>query len=105
MTQSEIESELRALRSIVEGTASERQSRDKEWRRLGLISSVTGILVACVGAGCLIANVALARTAANLNFHDQLVMMGITLVILNIPLMLLGVALRTTLRHKPEPGQ
>jgi hypothetical protein len=99
VTQFEIESELRALKSIVEGAVSEGQSRDKAWRRLGLTSSVTGILVACVGAGCFIANVAIGRTSANLNFHDQLVMMGITLVMLNIPLMLLGVALRTTSRH------
>jgi hypothetical protein len=34
-----------------------------------------------------------------------LVMMGIALAILNVPLMLLGVALRTTLRHQSEPRQ
>jgi hypothetical protein len=105
VTQSEIEGELRALRSILEGTISEAQSRDKEWRRLGLISSVAGILVGCVGAGFVIASVAIARTNASPNFHDQLVMMGITLVVLNIPLMLLGLALRTTMRQKSEPKQ
>lgn len=102
MTQSEIESELQALRSIVERTVGEGLSRDKEWRRLGLISSVTGILVGCIGAGCMIANVAIGRTSANLNFHDQLVMMGTILVMLNIPLMLLGMALRTTSKQKSE---
>jgi hypothetical protein len=103
MTQSEIESELRALRSDVDEMVNGAQSREKEWRRLGLISSVSGIVISLIGAGFLIANVMIGRTSTNLNFHDQLVMMGITFIILNIPLMLLGMALRKRSQPKFEP--
>ena len=94
MMQSQIENELRALRSKVEEMVDEAKFRENDWRRLGLISSVSGILLAVVGAGFLIANVTIERTSANFNFHDELVMMGITLGLLNIPLMILGAALR-----------
>jgi hypothetical protein len=94
MTQSAIENELRALRSDVKEIVDRAQSREDEWRRLGLISMVSGILISLTGAGFLIANVVIARTNTNSGFHDQLVMMGITFLILNIPMMILGLALR-----------
>ena len=100
--QSEIENELRALRSDVEEMVEGAQSRENEWRRLGLISSVSGTLLALVGAGFLVANVIIERTSTNLNFHDQLVMIGITLGLSNIPLMILGMALRKRSRPMSE---
>ena len=103
MMQSEIERELRALRSDLDEIVSGAQSQETEWRRLGLISSVSGVLVALAGAGFLIANAMVQRTSTNQNFHDQLVMMGITFIMLNIPLMLLGAALRRRSRPKFGP--
>jgi hypothetical protein len=66
MMQSEIENKIRALRSDLEEIVKGAQSRENEWRRLGLISSVSGILLALVGAGFLIANVVIERTSTNL---------------------------------------
>ena len=102
MMQSEVESELLALRRDVDEIVSGAQSREIEWRRLGLISAVSGIVLSVIGACFLIANVMIERTSTNQNFHDQLVMMGITFAISNIPLMLLGMALRKRSRSKIE---
>jgi hypothetical protein len=43
MTQSGIENELRALRSDVKEIVDRAQSREDEWRRLGLVSMISGI--------------------------------------------------------------
>jgi hypothetical protein len=102
MMQSEIESELRALRTDLDEIVNGTQSQENEWRRLGRISSVCAVLAGLVGAGFLIANAMIERTSTNQNFHDQLVMMGITFFILNIPLMLLGMALRKRSQPKFE---
>lgn len=101
--QSEVESELLELRRDIEAIANGAQLREAEWRRLGLISTVSGIVISLIGAGFLVANVMIERTNANQSFHDQLVMMGITFVILNLPLMLLGLALRKGYRPQPVP--
>ena len=68
MMQSEIERELRALRSDLDEIVSGAQSQETEWRRLGLISSVRGVLVALAGAGFLIAN---ANHRGNNLFADR----------------------------------
>jgi hypothetical protein len=47
-------------------SSTERNRVIIEWRRLGLISSVIGILVSIVGALFLIANVAIKRMSSNL---------------------------------------
>lgn len=103
--QSEIEDELLALRSAVDRMVNDAQCRENEWRRLSLISSVSGVVLSLIGAGFLIANVMIEGTAANSNFRNQLVMMGVMLVVLNVPLMLLGIALRKRSRpvFKPKP--
>lgn len=101
MIDPEVQSELFALRTLVEQSAANALGREKEWRRLARISSCCAILSALVGAGFIIANAAIEKTSTNLVFHDQLVMMGITLMVLNIPLMLLGSALRSGSKQKP----
>lgn len=101
--QSEIESELLALRSAVDRMVNDTQFRENEWRKLGLISSVFGIILSLIGASFLIANVMIERTDTSSNFHNQLVMMGVMLVVLNIPLMLLGIALRKRSQPISEP--
>jgi transcriptional regulator len=98
MTQAEIEKELQTLRSNLNVLTERAQSRETEWRRLGLIARVMSVLCSLTGAGLMIANVTVERTASNANFHDQLVMMGIVFLLLGMPLMIIGQALRT-------PGQ
>jgi hypothetical protein len=93
MTQAEIERELLALRSEFNVLTERTQVRETEWRRLGLIAKVTGVLASITGAGFMIANVVVERTGSNSNFHDQLVMMGIVFIFLSIPLLIMGQAL------------
>jgi len=57
MMQSEVESELLALRRDIDEIANAAQLREAEWRRLGLISTVSGIVISLIGAGFLVANV------------------------------------------------
>ncbi|MBM7486073.1 MULTISPECIES: hypothetical protein [Bradyrhizobium] len=94
MMQSEIETELRALRSELDAHAAGTKARDIEWRRLGLIAKASSILSSLTGLGFIITN--LLRTSPNTNFHDQLVMMSIFFILLAVPLMIIGQAL-----HRP----
>jgi hypothetical protein len=94
MTKAEIENELRALRSELDGVIERGHVRETEWRRLGLIAKVVGILASIGGAGFMIANVVVEKTGSNSTLHDQLIMMGIVFIMLSIPLMIMGQALR-----------
>lgn len=98
MIDPEVRSELLALRSIVEQSAAHALQREKEWRRLGLISTCCGLLSALVGLAFILGSGFVERASNDPVFRDQLVMMGITLMVINIPLMLLGSALRTKLK-------
>ncbi|TFW52007.1 hypothetical protein CT676_42945 [Bradyrhizobium sp. MOS001] len=95
MMDTEVQAELLALRTLVEQSATNALRREREWRRVGRISSASGMLSSLVGLGFIITNIAIEKTNTNLIFHDQLIMMGITLMVLNIPLMLLGSAMRS----------
>jgi hypothetical protein len=98
VTQSEIETELRALRSELDAHAARAKARDIEWRRLGLIAKAISILSSLAGLGFIIANLAASRTPSNTNFHDQLVMMSIFFILLAVPLMIIGQALHRSVR-------
>jgi hypothetical protein len=93
MTQAEIETELLALRSELNEQATRAKSREVEWRRLGLIAKGSSILASLTGLGFIISNLMIAKTPSNANFHDQLVMMSIFMILLAVPLMLIGQAL------------
>jgi hypothetical protein len=93
MTHAEIETELLALRSELNEQATRAKSREIEWRRLGLIAKGSGILASLTGLGFIISNLMISKTPSNGNFHDQLVMMSIFMILLAVPLMLIGQAL------------
>lgn len=101
MMDPEVQAELLALRILVEQSAMDALRREREWRRVGRTSSASGMLSSLVGLGFIITNMVIEKTSTNLVFHDQLIMMGITLMVLNVPLMLLSSALRTGSTHKP----
>ena len=85
MTPTEIEKELHALKSGIDALTERAQSRETEWRRLGLIARVMSVLCSLTGAGLMIANVMVEKTGSNSNFHNQLVMMGIVFLFLGMP--------------------
>lgn len=94
MSDSNLQSELHALTSAIEQVAANDLRRETEWRRLARISSFCGILSALAGAGFTIADRAVEKTSTNVVFHDQLIMMGIILMLMSIPLVLLDKVLR-----------
>lgn len=105
MTQAEIETELLALRSELNEQVTRAKSRDIEWRRLGLIAKISSILASLTGLGFTISNLMIPKTPSNSNFHDQLVMMGIFLILLSVPLMIIGQALHKSLQlNVGRPG-
>ncbi|MGY4300450.1 hypothetical protein ACVWXN_008545 [Bradyrhizobium sp. i1.4.4] len=93
MTQAEIETELLALRSELNEQATRAKSREIEWRRLGLVAKGSSVLASLTGLGFIISNLMISKTPSNGNFHDQLVMMSIFMILLAVPLMLIGQAL------------
>lgn len=93
MTQSEIEAELRALGSMLKQKVEQDQCRETEWRRLGLLAKISGVICSLTGAGFIVANLLLDTRNASANFHDQMTMMGIVFVVVSTPLILLGQAL------------
>src|SRR4051794_32862681 len=66
MTQAEIETELRALRSELDAHAARAKARDIEWRRLGLIAKASSILSSLAGFGFIIASLVVSRTRLTL---------------------------------------
>ena len=92
MTQAEIEAELQALSSQLKQVVEQQRSRETEWRRLGLIAKISGIISSLTGACFIVGN--LLFTTGSTNFHDQMTMMGTLFIVLSTPLMLLGQALR-----------
>ena len=90
MTQAEIEAELQTLSSQVQKMVEQGQSRENEWRRLGLMAKVLSILSSVGGAGLMVSNVWLQIRATNPNLSDQLLMMGIVFIVLSMPLMFAG---------------
>jgi hypothetical protein len=101
ITETEIEAALRNLRSDLNDVVERGRAREKEWRLFGLISKIFSIVFSSIGAGLVIASVSMERTSANMNFQDHLMMLGLTCVVLNTPLLLLGAALHSG-RRKPE---
>lgn len=98
MTQAEIETELRALRAVLEAQASRDQSREVEWRRLGRIAKGSSILASLAGLGFIITKAMTATTPSNAIFQDQLAMMSVFFILLAVPLMIIGQALHKSRR-------
>jgi hypothetical protein len=92
MTQAEIEAELQAVSSQLKQMVDQDQSRETEWRRLGLLAKISGVISSLTGAGFTVGN--RLFPAENANFHDQMTMMGIMFIVVSTPLILLGQALR-----------
>jgi hypothetical protein len=93
MTPAEMETELRALRSELDAQVDGTKARHIEWRRLGLIAKLSGLLSSFAGLGFIITNLVVPRAPANSIFHDELVMMSIFFILLAVPLMIMGQAL------------
>ena len=91
MTQAEIEAELQAVGSQLKQMVEQQQSRETEWRRLGLIARISGVVSSLVGACFIVGNLLLA--SGSTNFHAQMITMGILFMVVSTPLMLLGQAL------------
>lgn len=100
MSDSNMQSELHALRSAIEQVAANDLRRETEWRRLARISSFCGILSALVGVGFMIAEGHIEKTSTNVVLLDQLVMIGAFLMLMSIPLVLLDKALRVGSRQR-----
>ncbi|MCK1288958.1 hypothetical protein IVB41_34195 [Bradyrhizobium sp. 44] len=65
MTPAEMETELRALRSELDAQVDGTKARHIEWRRLGLIAKLSGLLSSFAGLGFIITNLVVPRAPAN----------------------------------------
>ncbi|UPK34104.1 hypothetical protein IVB18_39095 [Bradyrhizobium sp. 186] len=99
MTQAEIEGKLHTLSLELKQILDRDQSREIEWRRLGLTAKVLSVLYSVAGAGFICTAVFLVAESASPTFRNQLIMMGIVFMFLSTPLMLLGQAFHTRKRR------
>ncbi len=93
MTEAEIETELRLLSSQVKQLIEQGQSRETEWRRLGLVAKTASVALSLVGLGFILAPLVFQATGPGSGFHDQTTMMGFMFMVSSTPLLLLGQAL------------